>query len=426
MERGEDIHSNGAPRVAVIGGGIAGISVALSLAQSGASVDLVEKNFSLGGHAYRFTCKAAERCNKCSVCIVNERMRELVSNPHITIHTGSVLASAKQDGKSWRLGLSVMPRRVDKDLCTACGLCEDVCPTDPKSITLPQPDAVPPVFCVREDTCLFVKDGSCRKCEPVCPTRAVKLDERPLERGIEANAVVLATGYAPFDASQKPQYGYGRLPNVVTGTELEEQLRYWGEPLKPSDGLRPRRIAFIQCVGSRELRAGNNYCSQVCCMYASRLASTIKSNWPDTEITIFYMDLQTFGKGFTEFVREWSGRVTFVREMPGSIEQNPSTGNLLIRFEDKEGNKVIERAFDMVVLSVGITPSADTQKLADMLGVEIDAHGFFKTADAFNLAVTKNPRVFLAGTCHGPMDIADSIAQANSCAERVMVLLGER
>lgn len=414
-------------RVAVVGGGIAGISAALSLAQSGASVALVEKNFTLGGKAYRFTCKATEQCNKCSVCIVNERMRELRTNPLITVHTGAVLAGAQQDSDGpWRLGFSVAPRRVDTDLCIACGLCEDVCPTDPKSISLPQPDAVPHVFYVHEDTCLFVKDGSCRKCEPVCPTNAVKLDEGPSEKAIEADAVVLATGFAPFDAAQKPQYGYGRLPNVVTGIELEEQLRYWGEPLKPSDGLRPGRIAFIQCVGSRELRAGNSYCSQVCCMYASRLASAIKTNWPDTDITVFYMDLQTFGKGFTEFMRQWSDRIRFLREMPGSIERDASTGDLLIRVEEKEGNKVVEHAFDMVVLSVGLTPGPDTRKLAEMFGVEMDVHGFFKTNDPFNLATTKNSRVFLAGTCHGPMDIADSIAQANSCAERVLVLLGER
>ena len=414
-------------RVAVIGGGVAGISAALSLAQSGASVDLVEKNFALGGHSYRFTCKAAEQCNKCSVCIVNERLRELANNPLINVHTGSSLTSAAQEeGGPWRLCLSTVPRRVDPALCIACGLCEDVCPTEPKSISLPQPEAVPLAFCVNENTCLFVKDRSCRECEPVCPTKAVVLEEQPSEKAIEADAVVIATGFAPFDAAKEPQYGYGRLPNVVTAIELEETLRYAGEPLRPSDGRRAGRIAFVQCVGSRERRTGNSYCSQVCCMYASRLASTIKANWPETDITIFYMDLQTFGKGFTEFIERSSEQITFIREMPGSIEREPSTGDLVIKVEEKETNKVAERAFDVVVLSVGITPGPDTQKLAEMLDVEIDVHGFFKTADPLNVAATKNSRVFLAGACQGPKDIADSIAQANSCAEKVMVVLGER
>ena len=428
MEKDRDAHNREArPRVAVIGGGIAGISASVSLAQSGAVVDLVEKDFALGGHSYRFACKAAEQCNKCSVCIVNERLRELTANPLIKIHTGSSLTSAAQEsGGSWKLGLSVAPRRVDTDLCIACGLCEDVCPTEPKSITLPQPEAVPLSFCVNEETCLFVKDQSCRECEPACPTNAVRLKQTASEETVEADAVVLATGFAPFDAAREPQYGYGRLPNVVTGIELEESLRYSGEPVRPSDGKRAERIAFIQCVGSRERRTGNAYCSQVCCMYASRLASTIKANRPETDIMIFYMDLQTFGKGFTEFIERSSEHITFVREMPGSVERDPSTGDLVIKVEDKAANKVVEHAFDMVVLSVGITPAPDTTKLAEMLGVEIDVHGFFRTADPLNLAATKNPRVFVAGACQGPKDIADSIAQANSCAEKVMVVLGER
>jgi heterodisulfide reductase subunit A len=161
-------------------------------------------------------------------------------------------------------------------------------------------------------------------------------------------------------------------------------------------------------------------------MYASRLASSIKASWPDIDVTIFYMDLQTFGKGFTEFVNNWENRIKFVREMPGSIEQNPSTGGLIVKVEEKEENKVVEHEFDMVVLSVGITPGRDTDKLATMLGVEMDADGFFKATDPFNITTTKNQRVFLAGACNGPKDIAESIAQANSCAERVMVLLGER
>jgi heterodisulfide reductase subunit A len=354
-------------------------------------------------------------------------MRELAANPLITVHTGSSLVSAtRESGGPWRLNLSVTPRRVDTGLCIACGLCEDVCPTEPKSITLPQSEAVPLAFCVNEDTCLFVKDQSCRTCEPVCPTDAVRLEQKPSEQAVEADAVVLATGFAPFDAAKEPQYGYGRLPNVVTGIELEAMLRYSGEPLRPSDGKRAARIAFIQCVGSRERRTGNAYCSQVCCMYASRLASTIKANWPETDVTIFYMDLQTFGKGFTEFIGRSGDRIKFVREMPGSVERDPSTGDLVIKVEDKETNRVAEHAFDMVVLSVGITPAPDTRKLAEMLNVEIDVHGFFKTADPLNLAATKNPRVFLAGACQGPKDIADSIAQANSCAEKVMVVLGER
>jgi heterodisulfide reductase subunit A len=428
MDKGKGLNGRDTrPKVAVIGGGIAGISAALSLAKYGVSVDLVEKDFALGGHAYRFACKAAEQCNKCSVCIVNESMRELATNERITLHLGSTISGAQQNGdNSWRLGVSIRPRRVDTKLCTACGLCEDVCPTDPKSIALPQPDAAPFAFSVREDTCVFLKDQSCRKCEQICPAKAVKLDEKPSEKTIEADAVVLATGFAPFDAIKKAQYGYGRLPNVITGIELESALRYSGEPLRPTDRRRARRIAFIQCVGSRELRAGNDYCSQVCCMYASRLASTIKANWPDSEVTIFYMDLQTFGKGFTEFVDDWSNRVRFLREMPGSVELNPATGDLVVKVEEKGANKVSEYAFDMVVLSVGITPSPGAERLANMLGVEIDAHGFLKAAESFNLTATKNPRVFLAGACNGPKDIAESITQADSCAEKVMVLLGEK
>jgi len=238
---------------------------------------------------------------------------------------------------------------------------------------------------------------------------------------LEVGAVIVATGFKPFDAARKGEFAYGREKNVITGLELEQALREKGS-LVAAYG-KARRIGFIQCVGSRDLALGNNYCSRVCCMYAAKLARLIRSELPEAELTIFYMDFQTFGKGFDEFVKaaKEDDKIQFVRGIPAKIFGFPYD-RLTVRYANSLTGEAIEDKFDLIVLSVAITPCEDTQKLAAMLDVETDEHGFFKVG-TLDPVGTKQPGVFVAGTCQSPKDIPQSMEQAKAAASAAIKFL---
>jgi len=229
---------------------------------------------------------------------------------------------------------------------------------------------------------------------------------------LQVGAIIVATGFKPFDAASKGEFAYGREKNVITGLELEQALRQKGS-VAAAFG-KAKRIGFIQCVGSRDLAIGNNYCSKVCCMYASKLARLIRSELPDAELTIFYMDFQTFGKGFDEFVRSAKDddKIQFVRGIPAKIFGFPYD-RLTVRYANSMTGEAIEDKFDLIVLSAAITPCEDTGSLSSMLDIETDEHGFFKVS-TMNPVGTKQPGVFVAGTCQSPKDIQQSMEQAKA------------
>lgn len=238
---------------------------------------------------------------------------------------------------------------------------------------------------------------------------------------LEAGAIVVATGFKPFDAARKGEFSYATEKNVITGLELEQALNEKGSLVRAFGDA--KNIGFIQCVGSRDLTIGNNYCSKVCCMYAAKLAKLIRSELPDAELTIFYMDFQTFGKGYHDFVKSAreDDNIQFVRGIPSKIFGFPYD-RLTVRYANSLTGEALEDKFDLIILSTAVTPGEDTEKLAGMLGIELDEHRFFKV-DAENPLATKQAGVFVAGTCQSPKDIPQSMDQAKAAASAVVKYL---
>jgi len=242
------------------------------------------------------------------------------------------------------------------------------------------------------------------------------------ETVLDAGAIIVATGFSPFDAKGKPQLGYGTCTNVVTGLELEEQIRMTGSVARPSDGQHPGGIAFVQCVGSRDAHIGNDYCSRVCCKYALRMASLLQSRIAGLEVTIFYMDVQVGGKGFYDFYQTCRQTMRFVRTIPVGIVQTGS-GSVEVRYEDIEQGHLVRETFDMIVLSVGMVPAPGTADLASILDIGVNRYGFFDTPDPLETNQSDVDGIFLAGACQGPKDIEGSIAHAQAAAMRTVSFL---
>ena len=241
---------------------------------------------------------------------------------------------------------------------------------------------------------------------------------------VDAGAIVLATGIDPFDARRKAHLGFKQAANVMTGLELEEQWRRDGAVRVPSSGQAPTSVAFIQCVGSRDESIGHGYCSRVCCKYAMRMGMLMRQRYPELAVTVFYMDIQSCGKEYDRFSQRCRKEIRFVPAIPVGVEQ--VNGQVRVRHEDPGVGHLTRETFDLVVLSIGMEPRADAADVADLFGVETDATGFFATPAADELHRSTVPGVFLAGTCHGPMTIAESIAHGQGAAAGVMRFLGAR
>ena len=257
-------------------------------------------------------------------------------------------------------------------------------------------------------------------CQGVCPTNAIDFDIKPEKQKLSVGAIIAATGFEVFNAREVGSLGYSRYPNVLTGLDLERIFQNQGALKLPSNGKEPQNIAFIQCVGSRNESHG--YCSQVCCKYAMRFARLIQYQNPDAKVTIFYIDLQTAGKGFAEFYEECRESIRFIRGVPVEILET-SSGELEVRFENISEGKVARETFDLVTLSVGIAPKKDSWDIAKILGINLGDYGFFDTRKPLNSIETNVEGIFLAGTCQGPKDIPDSIAHATAAAERATEVL---
>lgn len=406
--------------VLVIGGGIAGITAALGLADSGFRVYLIEKEAAIGGQAASFCCKATEVCTKCSVCLIPQKLSEVATHPRISILTNSTVMGVTGEAGNFQVGVWQKPQYIDSERCIACGLCAEVCPAEPQAIRSPSPEAVPLSYILDESRCLRFKGEDCNLCYEKCPVNAIDLDRGAKRQELSVGAIIVATGFEVFDAREVGPLGYGRYPNVLTGLDLEKIFSHEGSLRLPSNGKEPQKVAFIQCVGSRNEE--HCYCSQVCCKYAMRFAQLIKYQNPDAEVTIFYIDLQNAGKGFVDFYEGCKETVRFIRGVPVEILENPS-GELEVRFENIVGGKIDRETFNLVVLSVGIAPRKDSWDLARVLGINLDDHGFFDARSPIDSNKTNVEGIFLAGACHGPKDIPDSIAHGISAAEKAMEVL---
>jgi len=424
--------------VMVIGGGIAGIQASLDLANRGFKVYLVEKSPSIGGRMAQLD-KTFPTLD-CSMCILAPKMIECAHHPNVQLLTYSEVNGVKGSVGNFKVTVLKKPRYVDEKKCTGCGVCAQNCPTEApnefdenigirKAIYMPFQQAVPRVMLIDKDTCV-----ECGLCDKVCPAEAVNREQQPEEIELDVGAIVVATGFDMFDPSVIPQYGYKRFKNVIAAMELERLLcasgPTGGHLIRPSDGKIPRNIAFIQCVGSRDRRAWINhpYCSSICCKYAVKDAVLIKEHEPNTLVTIFYIDMRAFGKGFQEFVNRAKSEfgIEFIRSNPGEISEDLTTNNLIISFEDPITRTVQHISFELVVLCPALIPREATKDLAKTLGVGLDNYGFLKLEDPVKKPLdTVVQGIFACGYCVGPKtgDIPDSITQGSATAARVAEVL---
>jgi heterodisulfide reductase subunit A len=417
----------------VVGGGIAGIQAALDLADQGFKVYLIEKTPSIGGKMAQLD-KTFPTMD-CSACIMTPKMVDAGRHPNIQLLTYSEVKEVKGSAGSFNVKILRKPRYVDETKCTGCGLCAQHCPVEAtnefdmglgvrKAIYVPFPQAVPLAYTIDKDNCI-----ECGICQRVCGTEAVNLEQQPMELDIEVGAIILTTGYNLFDAKEKEEYGYGIYGNVITGLALERLLSASGPTgghlIRPSDGKIPRKVAFIQCVGSRDEKVGNLYCSRVCCMYAIKEALLIKEHKAGADVTIFYMDIQAFGKGFEEFYR-WAEKefgIKFVKGRVAEILEDPITKNLFIRAEDTGSGEILEEEMDMVVLSTALVPAA-ADELEKVFSVPTGEDGFLAVINPkADPVATPIEGVFTAGAAEGPKDIPDSVAQASAAAMRASIIL---
>ncbi len=404
-------------RVLVIGGGFAGLAAALSLAELGIRVDLLEKTDFLGGHAIQYTCKATDKCVKCGACMVEEKLDQVVHHPGIRLLTGSRLEQITSS-EGFHGTVQAGPVFIAPGKCTGCGLCFEQCPSSGAVAGGYSKNHIP-FYAISAKQCLYLKNKSCTICQDACPEKAIDLERKGSTSTLEADAIIIATGFKPFSPEIKP-YGYGVFKNVVTNLDMERMLRQNGWVRKPSDHTEPGRIAFVQCVGSRDARLGHLWCSKVCCGSALRMARLIKTRQPETDITVFYMDIQTFGKDFEQFYANIKEEVRMVRAIPGDIDQRDGD-RLAVTFWDNHACETIQENFDIVVLSVGIEPCKGTQDTADLLNLQLSDSGFLDTSEKDG--ATSVSGVFAAGTAIGPMSIPETIASAGQAVWEVVKYL---
>lgn len=400
--------------VLIIGGGVAGLSAAVELVKLDIHVDLVEKSDFLGGLAIGYTCKAIGNiCVKCGACLVEEKLDRTLSNPKIKIWTGSRVQAISKNGR-FTAKIDGRPKYIDPDKCTSCRICFDRCPVHGAMLQGYSPNNIP-FYAINPRNCLYIQDKSCGTCRDECPETAINLDATSTEVIKEADAVLVAAGFHPFDPEDKP-YGYHRFPNVVTNLDLERMLKQVGRVKRPSDNAVPQRIAFIQCVGSRDSKRNHLWCSKVCCASAMRMARRIKDRQPEIDITVFYMDVQTFGKDFEQFYKDAREELRMVRAIPGDIYEVEAQ-NLKVNVLDNTTHETLEEIFDLVVLSIGITPGKDSGELAELFHLKLAGSGFFESED--KPASAANTGIFTAGTVRGAMSIPETIASAGSAARQI-------
>ena len=332
------------------------------------------------------------------------------------------------------------PRYVDPELCNACGDCADVCPvvtpdeyqmgfSSRRAIYIPFPQAVPCSYILNMDDCLGINPIACGKCADVCDKQAIDYDDQGEVVTRDVGAIIVATGLDVYDPTEMDEYGYTRFDNVITSMEFERLICAGGPTdghfVRPSDQERPKRIGFIQCVGSRNPKIGRPYCSNICCMNTIKDTLLLADHYPDTRNVVFYQDIRAFGKSFEDmFQRSKEAGTRYIRGLPGDIEEDPETRGLILTVENTTTSELERHELDMVVLSVGVVPSADRDKIASMLTLSKTSDGFFMESHPKLKPVDAPTRgVYFAGFCESPKDIKDSVCQAGAASSRAGALL---
>ncbi len=431
------------PAALVVGGGIAGIHAALTLADAGKKVYLVERESTIGGHMAQLD-KTFPTLD-CSACILTPKMSAVNSHPNITLWSYSEVSEVEGFTGNFKVKVKRKPRYIKEDECIGCLQCIDACIfkkgkfddefneglSKRKPIYKPFPQAVPSVVLIDPNTCIQLKTGKCKQtCVEACERNAIDFEQEEEIKEVEVGSIILATGYKTFDANRMPEYGYGKYENVYTSLKIERLVNAsgptQGDILLPN-GKKPESVAIIHCVGSRDEKT-NPYCSQVCCMYSLKLAHLIREK-TGAQVYNYYIDMRTPGKGYEEFydklLKEGNhfvrGRVAEVTDWSMKPEEE---GKLIIRAEDTLIGMARRVTVDMVVLSVGMEPQEDALQIQRLFNISCSKEGWFKERHPKLAPVsTFTDGIFIAGTCQGPKDIPDSIAQAGAAASEALAMV---
>ena len=421
----------------VVGGGVSGVQAALDLAAAGIKVFLVERGPAIGGKMAQLD--KTFPTNDCAMCILSPKLVECGRHPNIEILVYSELSSLSGEAGNFTARVLRHPTYVNSELCTGCGACTEACiyrnrfPSEFNQglgkrapIYILYPQAVPLKAVIDPETCLMIKNRKCTlACVEACEPEAIDFDQVEREDELSVGAVILAPGYEPYDASLSQEFGYGRYDNVVTSLQFERLLSASGPTVghvtRPSDGREPQRIAFLQCIGSRDQK--HPYCSSVCCMYAAKETMLTQEHLPGVQCDVFCMDVRAFGKGFDAYYRRaLSQGVRFIRCRISSLKEVSASKDIIVRYQTDEG-ELREEPYDLVVLSIGMEAAASAKALAERLGVELRPDGFCQTNPCAPVE-TSRPGVFVCGTFTEPKDIPDSVTEASGAASGVLRLLG--
>ena len=430
-------------RALVIGGGIAGIQTALDIADAGFEVDIVEKKPTIGGKMAQLD-KTFPTLD-CAACILTPKMVDVAQNEKVRIFSYSEVTDVQGFVGNFEVTIKKNARYVKEDVCTGCGACVDKCPMkkvpnefnlgmdNRPAIYIPFAQAVPKVATIDPNACNKLKNGKCGLCAKICTAGAIDYTQKDEFIREKYGAIVVATGFDPISMEKFDEYAYSQSKDVITSLEFERLTNAAGPTagklLRPSDGKHPEKIVFVQCVGSRCsacAEKGKEYCSKICCMYTAKHAMLTRDKYPDTDVTVFYIDVRTPGKNFDEFYRravEEYG-VHYVKGMVGKIV--PEGDKLKVQASDLIANKQLHIDADLVVLAAAIEPDRSARPLATMLTASMDTNDFFTEAHP-KLRPVESPTagVFLSGACQGPKDIPETVSQAGAAAAKVIGLLAK-
>ena len=425
-------------RVLIVGGGVAGIQAALDCADGGIPVILVEREPTIGGKMAKLD-KTFPTVD-CAACILGPKMVDVSQHPNITLYAASEVENISGYVGNFEVQIRKKATYVDWSKCTGCGTCTEKCPSKKvpdhfnegvgltTAINIPFPQAIPKRASINPQYCLKIQKNKCGMCARVCPVKAIDYkmqDEIVTER---VGSIIAATGYDLMDWTVYQEYGGGRYPDVITSLQYERLLNASGPTgghiVRPSDGREPKKIVFVQCVGSRDRSIGRPHCSGFCCMYTAKQAVLTKDHIPDSKSYVFYMDIRAVGKLYDEFTRravEEYG-TEYIRGRVSKIYPD-GNGQYVVRGADTLLGRPVEITCDMVVLAVGIEASKGASKLAEKLRISYDQYGFFvESHPKLRPVETNTAGVFLAGVCQGTKDIPNSVAQGSAAAAKVLAL----
>ncbi len=435
----------------VVGAGVAGASAAVDLAEMGFQVYLVDRAETIGGHMAQLgktfpvfecsNCPQQIHCQRFS-CVAT-RIGGAAVQPNINLLAYSEVKEVEGVIGKYKARIEKKPRFVDENKCISCGKCSEVCPVEVpskfdagikkrKAIYMPFPAATPNVYTIDRESCLHFRDGSCTKCQEICPTQAVNYEQKPIEESIEIGCIVVATGYDIYEPYDLPNYSFGKNKDIVTALQLERLLdsgtQILGTLRKPSDGKMPESMTYIQCVGSRDVKKFE-YCSGFCCMLTLKSAVLLKEKYGDSlKINVVYTDMRANRKGYEELFRKAQHLgVNFIRTKLSdrSVIEDCATKKLLVHAEKENGEKIEVRS-DMVVLATAAIPSTGSEEVARVFNISRGSDGYFMESHPKLKPIdTPADGVFIAGGCQGPKDVPYSVSQGMGAAARAATILSQ-